>query len=655
MKTFVDLETRSELDISSGSHNYSKHPSTRVLCIAISNEDGNVAVYDLMQNPHWPKEWENAVKRGDEIVAHNVAFEYEMFTNNLGHWPQPHPEMWRDTQAKCLCAGFPAKLGAAAKALKLEDLKDEAGAALINFFCKPIAAGGEAGKFREPADHAERWKLMMEYCRQDVVTMMAVDKALPDLSDDELAFWLATWDQNRRGVAIDVDLVRSLSLMVVAGRLAIADRLEYFNFDDLSNHHKVLIHVQDAGLAIDSVAKARVQEALALDIPERARSVLEARQAAGKTSVSKLDSLLLQVGADGRLRHMTRASGTTTGRDSSVGLNIQNLPRGEKMDVVSLIAAAHAGDEAAFAAAAQVKGKPDPLGGVVTCLRGCFFAPPGKVLHQCDWSAVEPRIGAWLVGDRAMQAAFQLIDEQGGVDIYQIEAAVFYGCKPDEIKGERRQFGKVYVLQNQYESGEASIQRAAHDMYGLDLTIEEALICKNKWRTAHPLWVNAWHDLNTGAMTAVRCPKRVFKCGKVAWCFDGQHLKLRLPSSRIVWFPWAEIRDEATPWGQVKPMLSYEFTHPKTKQWCRGTTHGGALFNVVVQGTGACLMRYAARNLRRRGMNAVMRVHDEVVIEGVDSFDAFNTFKATMLEVPPWAEGLRLNGAGFTAKRYKKD
>jgi DNA polymerase len=192
-------------------------------------------------------------------------------------------------------------------------------------------------------------------------------------------------------------------------------------------------------------------------------------------------------------------------------------------------------------------------------------------------------------------------------------------------------------------------------MYGLDLTIEESLICKNKWRAAHPLWVNAWHDLNTGAMTAVRCPKRVFKCGKVAWCFDGQHLKLRLPSGRIVWFPWAEIRDEATPWGQVKPMLSYGFTHPKTKQWCCGTTHGGALFNVVVQGTGACLMRYAARNLRRRGMDAVMRVHDEVVIEGVDSFDAFNTFKATMLEVPPWAEGLRLNGAGFTAKRYKKD
>ena len=91
-------------------------------------------------------------------------------------------------------------------------------------------------------------------------------------------------------------------------------------------------------------------------------------------------------------------------------------------------------------------------------------------------------------------------------------------------------------------------------------------------------------------------------------------------------------------------------------QFAVRTYDGGTaiVHNCVVQGTGACLMRYAARNLRRRGMDAVMRVHDEVVIEGLDSFEAFNTFKATMLEVPPWAEGLHLNGSGWTAKRYAK-
>lgn len=653
-RLLVDYESGSELDISAGAWNYSRHPSTRALCVALTNEDEQVNVYDLWSNPEPPMEWEIAVREGWEIHSWGVPFEHSIVTNTLKHWPQPHPELWRDTMAKSLCCGFPDKLGVAAKALRLPELKDDKGSALINFFCKPIASGEKKGHFRQPDEHKERFQELMDYCRQDVVTQQAIDRALPDQTDDELAFWLATHEMNVRGIYIDTGLVHALKDMVAAGRLSVADMLEDFDFDDLSNHRKVLAYVNDNGADLDSVAKARVVEALAMDIPQAARSVLEARQAAGKTSVSKLDAILLQVGDDSRLRHMTRPHGTATGRDSSVGLNVQNLPRGEKMDPAKLIAAAKAGDFDAFLAAATVKGKPDPLGGVVTCLRGCFAAEPGKVMNQCDWSAVEPRIGAWLVGDRAMMDAFKQIDEHGGVDIYQIEAASFYGCKPEEIKGDRRQFGKVYTLQNIYESGEGSIQRSAKDMYRLELTIEQALECKVHWRAAHPLWVNAWRDLNQGAISAVHSPGVVFRCGKVAWCFDGSHLKLRLPSGRIVWFPWAEIQDQPTPWGTVRPALTYMFSHPKTHQWVRESTHGGALFNVVVQGTGACLVRYAARNLRRRGINTVLRVHDELVTETLDDPAVTAKFKSTMLESPPWAKDLRLNGAGWTADRFNK-
>jgi DNA polymerase len=650
----LDFETRSELDIDVGADNYSRHSSTRALCVAITNEDSQVNVYDLMANPHWPKEWELAIKEGWEIHAFNAFFEYSIVTNCLPHWPQPHPDMWRDTMSKCLCAGFPASLGKAAKALRLPEQKDDAGAALINYFCKPTAAGEKKGLFRQPSEHPDRWAELLSYCKQDVLTQQAIDKALPDLSDDELAFWLATWEQNRRGIYVDMPLVHALSAMVVAGKDSVFKSLEGTGFaaEDLTNHRKVLGYVKDQGVDIYSVAKARVTEALDTDLPESARSVLAARQATGKTSVAKLDSLILKVGPDSRLRDMTRAHGTTTGRDSSVGFNLQNLPRGEKMDVSALIAAALAGDPSQFMAATTAKGRADPLGGVVTCLRGCFAAAPGKVLHQCDWSAVEPRIGAWLVGDKEMQKAFKKIDTEGGVDLYQICAAAFYGCLPDEISGERRQFGKVYMLQNQYESGEASIQRAAKDMYRLELTLEQAKECKDHWRRTHPKWVDMWHDLERGAMSACRLPGKVFRVGKVAYCFDGNHLKLRLPSGRILWFPWAEIQERETPWGSFKPMLTYMFTHPKTKQWVRGETHAGALFNVVVQGTGACLLRHTARNMRRRGMQVVMRVHDEVIIEG-DSH-SFPAFKKTMLEVPDWADGLLINGAGWSGPRYNK-
>jgi len=656
MKLFIDFETQSEAEMTVvGSWNYSRHPSTKVLCYAIRKDKEEVKIYEGDQ---CCPEWIEAVNAGAEIHAQNCFFEYGIVTNALPSWPQPHPECWRDTMAKALSAGFPASLEDAAKALRLNQQKGSSGTALINFFCKPISSGKRKGEFRKKEESPERWQQLLNYCRQDVVTEVAIDEALPDLSENELAFWLATWDMNRRGIYVDTNLVHALKHMAEVGRRNVLESLNGTGFDqtDISNHRKVLDYIKQMGVESDSVAKTQVKELLKSTIPDHARTVLEARQATGKTSLAKLDTLLAIVDSTGRVRNMTRYHGTTTGRDSSVGFNLQNLPRGEKMDFDALISAAQSGNEAAFLQAAVTKNGPDPLGGVVTCLRGCLAAPPGNTLHQCDWAAIEPRIGAWLVDDKTMLEDFRRIDNEGGVDIYQIEAARLFSCDPKDIKGDRRQYGKVYVLQNQYQSGEASIQQAAKDQYGLALTIGEALDCKNRWRSAHPLWVSAWYDLERGAMMAINNPQQVITVGKCAWCFNGSHLKLRLPSSRIVWFPWAEIHDEETKYGSVKPTITYEFVHPKTKQWVRGNTYGGALFNAVVQGTGACLMRYAACNLRRRGFDVVLRVHDEILVEcPAQDAAAFATFKKTMLETPSWAPGLRINGAGWSKVRYGKE
>ena len=149
---------------------------------------------------------------------------------------------------------------------------------------------------------------------------------------------------------------------------------------------------------------------------EDARGLLLARMSFAKTSVKKVDAILRMSGED-RIYHMSRANGTGTGRESSVGLNFQNFPRGEKMDVAKLVDAALSDNSEAFFNAATVKGNLDPLGGVVTCLRGTMCAGPGLVLHQCDYSAVEPRIGAWLLNDKQMLDSFHTIDTNGGVDI----------------------------------------------------------------------------------------------------------------------------------------------------------------------------------------------------------------------------------------------
>lgn len=53
------------------------------------------------------------------------------------------------------------------------------------------------------------------------------------------------------------------------------------------------------------------------------------------------------------------------------------------------------------------------------------------------------------------------------------------------------------------------------------------------------------------------------------------------------------------------------------------------------------------------GFNLLLTVHDEVVTEGRDgTHEHLSQIIATN---PPWAGGLPLSAAGFSAPRYKKD
>ena len=660
MRLAFDLETRSEADIEEvGAWNYSRHPSTRVLCGAFTNEDGNVTCYDLTSGQR-PKEWELAVANGWEIWADNSSFEYSIITNVLPHWPQPKVNMWRDFQWIANSAARPAKLETRAKALGLVEQKDTRGKALINFFCKPIASGGKKGQFRDPVEHPERFAELMAYCKQDVITSVATGKALRPLSDAELAFFLNTWRMNIRGVHIDTDLVRALISMTDTSRKLICDKLESetgFASVDLTNHKKVLEHVKGTGVVCDSVAKAAVKKTLAEDIPEEARVVLEARQAIGKTSVAKLPALLSEVGDDGRLRFIIRPHGSYTGRDSGMGVQPQNLPRGEKgLKPDALITAVVAGDTQGFLdqswRTSGGKRIHDPMGAIAACIRGCFVAAPGKTLIQCDWASIEPRIAAWLVGDEELLDVFRKFDTEGGPDLYQMFVASFTGMDPHDVKGDWRQMGKVGELLTLYEGGERTLQKSAKDVYGLDLTIDQCVQLKDVWRAKHPKHVAFWRSLNDGAIAACRLPKTVYRVGRVALTHDGRDLRLRLPCGRVITYPDATVKPTLTPWGKYQDQVNFYCV--LNGHWMEDSLHGGAIFNSCVQGTGASIMRNASINLEAAGFDVVMRVHDELIAE-VESESRFAEFKRIMLTPPPWALDLPINGAGWTGPRYRKD
>ena len=74
--------------------------------------------------------------------------------------------------------------------------------------CKPTKTNG--GRTRNlPHHEPEKWELFKEYCKQDVVTEMAVKNHLHhELPISEQMLWIIDQHINAGGVRVDVDLIR---------------------------------------------------------------------------------------------------------------------------------------------------------------------------------------------------------------------------------------------------------------------------------------------------------------------------------------------------------------------------------------------------------------------------------------------------------------
>ena len=610
---------------------------------------------------------QDLLRRADRINAWNVAFEYAMIAN-----------VWKlvidinkffDTTAKACAFSLPAALGKCGAALNLPVQKDKDGERLIRLFSVPVSAGKLKGQLRKTQDHEEDFLKFMDYCRQDVEAELAIDAALPELSDDDLQFWGTTWRTNLRGVPMDVDLIAGLRRMVDRGSdvigAAVHARTEgVLDGDSVKNNHRKTAQY----LELPSVAKPYVKDLLSHDsLDQKTREILEARQALGRTAVAKLPKFESYMGTDKRVRFVHRFNGAQSGRDTSLGCNFMNLPRGAKFDVARLIAAAKADNwQDFFEASKYTLGKKgpvpcpfDPLGAVVACLRGCL-APEQGVFMQCDYASIEPRMLAWYSGQEWELQAWRDYDAGIGPDLYKVFAAKSWGVTPEEVSGDQRQMGKVGKLAAQYRTGAKTLQKQAKEQYALVLSDTEAAFLVDGYRATHRENVAFWHHTEEAAKKAIKRPGAVYSVGRAAYRFDGIHLQCRLASGRKITYPYATVELATMPWvddaGRAveRECLFYYCEDGPAKQWKKIQTHGGVLTNHIVQGTSGCLLRYACNNLEKAGLNVVLRVYDELVVEAPDD-SRFDEFKQIMLDVPSWAEGLPINGAGWCDLRYKKD
>ena len=217
----IDIETFSSEPIGdTGLYKYVQSPDFDILLFAYSIDGGPVYILDLTQTPEQglPNTIRELLSDPDYIKhAYNASFEWYCLSKYTG---QALPlEQWRCTMLHGLYCGYTAGLDATGKALGLPQDKQKlaTGKALIRTFCvpcKPTKTNG--GRTRTlPHHEPEKWELFKKYCKQDVVTEMAIEDRLsgfpvPDFVQEQ-------WERNERQNAFGVKVDRSL----VEGAIAI--------------------------------------------------------------------------------------------------------------------------------------------------------------------------------------------------------------------------------------------------------------------------------------------------------------------------------------------------------------------------------------------------------------------------------------------------
>ena len=624
MNIFVDLETRSEVDIKKcvgGA--YCRHESTEILCYCYAIEDGpivRVAQSDVTPLREFQRD-------GAVFIAHNAAFEAAMF-ESVGI----ENAEFICTMALAQSHGLPGSLERAAKSLQLAYQKDIGGTRLINKFCKP----NKEGEFNQMdvGDMAE----MLDYCQTDIEVERAIFNRIPPLSEYEQGIFNLTRKINERGIKIDVELAKKASALATSLTADANERLKELTdnkFYSLGQTVRLKNYLnEEYGLDLSGVGADELMEKLPFVQDEVCQEIIQLRLNFGKSSSAKFEKACVAVNDDDRVRQYLIYHGAGTGRWTSHTIQLQNLPRGIDIDPDTCIDIIKHGDAQLFSLLYE-----DPLGAISTCIRGLFIAEKDKMFYVVDYASIEARVLAWLAGEKKL---IKLFEE--GADVY-VEMAKEIFRNPhltSEDKSERF-LGKTTVLGCGYCMGPDKFF-ATCVSYGIDVTPELADKAVKTYRRTNKQIVSFWYDLERAAIATLR-HGRTHRCGPVRFIRAREFLYCELPSGRRLAYYKPSIEG-----GQ----MVYFTQNSQTHTFCKTHTYGGKLCENVTQAVARDIMADAMLRLEVEGFPIVLSVHDEVVVEDRAKPDFLKVIIDIMTTLPEWAKGCPIAAEGFTTRRYRK-
>lgn len=657
----LDYETRSACDIrEAGAEVYARHPTTDVWCLAWAFEDDEcislVRREDIVAG-YCPPLLRAHIERGGLVYAHSAAFEMAITNHIMAArygWPKLKPEQVRCTAAMAYAMSLPGSLDGCTKALGIADGKDMVGSRVMLQLARPrrVEEDGTIVWWEDP----EKLERLYDYCRQDVVAERNAHRKMMELSPAEQAVWQLDYTINQRGVPIDVPAVNKAIALVEYERKrmdTIMQGLTGGAVDACTEVGKLTAWVKAQGVDTAGLAKADVVELLERDdLPELVRSALKLRQEAGKSSTAKLQKMLDCACEDGRIRGTLQYHGASTGRWAGRLIQPQNMPRGNLRPAEVHEILCHLPYQSTLEAADHIGVFYGPVMDVMSsCLRGFIAAKPGHDLIAVDFSAIEARVLAWLAGEEAPLEIFR-----AGGDIYLHAASGIYRRPISKTDKQERQIGKVAVLALGYQGGVGAFQAMART-YGVKVSDTEAEAIKLAWRNANPAIVKFWHAIEKAAMDAMLNAGRTTSAGcagrEIRFKLNGSFLWCRLPSGRVLCYPFPRVGETQTPWGP-KDAVTHMVLNSVTRKWEREPTYGGKLTENVVQAVARDLLVAAMFRLEDHGYPLIFTVHDELVLEVPEDEGSLEEVEELAAIAPDWAAGLPMAAEGYRSRRYAK-
>lgn len=655
----IDLETYSSVPIGkAGAQKYIASPDFEILLFAYSLDGSPVVCVDFAQGEMLPQEIANALTSPDYIKhAYNAPFEWGCLSKYVGR--QLPPEQWRCTMFHGLYAGYTAGLEATGRALGLAEDKRKlnTGKALIRYFCVPCAPSKANGMHTRnyPHHNPERWQLFKEYCCQDVVTEMEIERRLsaipiPDFVQKE---WETDLIINSRGVAVDMEMVEgALELGATVRNSLMTEAMQISGLNNPNSVKQLAAWLEEetgeevAALRKDTVAKMLARD----DNSPQVQRMLEIRQELGKTSTKKYDAIEVAVCPDGRVRGLLQFYGANrTGRWAGRLVQVQNLPRTytEPLELARELVKGRN-----LNALKAIYGSiPDTLSQLI---RTAFIAPPGHILIDADFSAIEARVISWLAGEEWRLEVFRTHGK-----IYEASASQMFGVPLELIKKGNpeyalRQKGKVAELALGYQGSTGALI----NMGALDMGIPEEDLpdIVTRWREANRRIRDLWYKMDAAAVQIITQGGAVGVNNVViAREFNYEQgtdcMTITLPSGRKLYYIEPQIGQNQ--WGS--PSISYMGMDQTTKKWKRIETYGGKLVENCVQAIARDCLAQAIEHLEAAGLPVIFHIHDEVVIDCPPNAATLEDVVKIIAQPIPWAPDLPLGADGWVGQFFKKD